>query len=522
MKEHLNHNLSQLTSRILEIRYTDIEEEKRLCLELLEQSEKIGDNYGQAFAHTFLGDYFIAINSVEKSGIHLKKALDLSMQGNDYDELKLQIYHLSGIYYTHKADEQNSIQCYLDALAIAQKVKDVAAECFALNNIGVSFQRCNSFENALNYFKKAWELQKEEQETPRRITFISNLAETLIGLGHMEEALFYIRLCEETKSDPKFKKDCLELNWCLYYAKTGERAKSLELAEKILNEAENSDVENMLAFDNYNALFECMMEVKHRDYARRFLELMEKTSFGGGVDQQHILEKKRIAFVLQFEPEEKHFFAYRRFYRKMQEFKKQINHTIANAMKSKIQLDGLNRSKEALKAEQKNLQEQYYKDELTGIFNRRYLESLILQYSEGTIDGNLGVIMVDVDYFKEYNDYYNHIKGDEVLKIVSACLNDNKIEGISPCRFGGDEFTCVCHGITKGQIEEYVANVCADMEKRKIVHEKSLCSDHVTLSIGIAMSLEKDPHIALELADQALYESKQMGRNRVSWNRAEA
>lgn len=522
-KQHMSHELNHLMSRILEVRYTDLEEEKKLCRELLEKTEKSGDTYGQAFAYTFLGDYYIAINDVENSGAHLLRALELSKEAGECGEVTLRIYSLLGMYYEHKADEQNSIQCYLEALTLARRLKDIASECSILNNMGFSFQRHGSNERALEYFRRAYELQKTLPEMLFGAIFAGNLAEILIDMNRLEEALSYMREVENSDGDPWTKQRCLELNWCLYYAKAGEPGKCLAWAQRILDQVDKLNEEKMYAFENYNALLQCMMDIGNEAYARRFLELQEAASEGSGIDQLRLLEKKRIAFCLQFEPEEKHFDAYKRFYQKMQEFKDRINNTISSAMKAKIQLDELSRAREKLQSEQRNLQHQYDRDELTGSYNRRYLESLIRKRVDGGGAEDLGIVMVDVDYFKEYNDYYKHIKGDEVLKIVATCLDENKVEGIYPCRFGGDEFTCVCSGVSDEQIDKYVASVRAALYDKNIPHEKSLCSDRVTLSIGIAAETgEADPYYVLELADRALYESKQKGRNAVTWKRAGA
>ncbi len=522
-EQHMNHELSHLMSRILEVRYTDIEEEKTLCQELLEKSEKSGDTYGQTFAYTFLGDYYTAINDVESAGTHLIKALEFSEKAGECDEVTMRIYSLLGMYYEHKADEQNSIQYNLEALTLARHLKDTASECSILNNMGFSFQRHGSSERALEYFQRAYELQKTLPEMPFGAVFAGNLAEILIDMNRLDEALYYIREVENIDGDPRTKQRFLELNWCLYYAKAGEPGKCLAWAQRILDQVDKLNEEKMYAFENYNGLLQCMMDIGNEAYARRFLELQEAAGAGSGIDQLRLLEKKRIAFSLQFEPEEKHFDAYQRFYQKMQEFKDRINNTISSAMKAKIQLDELSRAREKLQHEQKSLQHQYDRDELTGSYNRRYLESLIRKQTDGERAKPLGIVMVDVDYFKEYNDYYKHMKGDEVLKIVAACLDENKVDGIYPCRFGGDEFTCVCSGISDEQIDRYAAAVRDALYHKNIPHEKSLCSDRVTLSIGIAAEAgEEDPYYVLELADKALYESKQKGRNTVTWKRAGA
>ncbi len=511
--------LNYYTTRILEVRYTDLEEEERLCRELLKLSDSNGDAYGQMFAHTFLGDYYVAVNEVDRAGDHLLRALALleDKQMDECDEVRMRVYLLLGIFYEHRADEQNSIQYNIDALSLARKLGDAVSEGAILNNMAFSFQRRNDSDMALAYFKHSYELQKSLPDSHLRIIFMSNLAEALSAAGKPDEALQYIEECERAEADPVLKERCLQVNWCLYHAKKGEMEQCVKWVDKILSQQNDRMQEKMLEFENYHALFQCMMDIGCGEYAHKFFKLMEKTCQKGSVDQLNIMEKKRIAYVLAFEPEEKHFEAYRRYYEKMQEIKNKIDETITSAMKAMIRLDELNRSNEALVSEQEELKSQNDIDELTGSYSRRHMENLVRRLSEGEQRKEISIVMVDVDYFKEYNDHYKHIKGDEVLKAVSGCLNDNRTEGIYPCRFGGDEFTCICEDVGESQIREYIALVRADLERRNIEHKKSLCADRVTLSVGAAIgSGSTDTTVVMELADRALYRSKKEGRNRVT------
>ncbi len=511
--------LNHLMSRILEVRYTDLEEEKRLCDELLARAEKDEDSYGQVFAYTFLGDYYIAMNEVDAAGKRLLKALAMCENGtvDEYDSVRLRIYSLLGIYYEHKGDGQSSIQYYLYAQAVAKHVGDTMTECMVLNNIAFSFQRHNGAQKALEYYLEAYERQEKLEYSPMRAVLISNLVEILIYLGRMDEARKYLGEYDKVDADPHDKERLRRSNMCLYYAKLGDREECVKWVEEILSNLEIVDADRMMAFENYTSFFEAMMEIEHKEYAKKFLGFMERSSDTGGIDQKRILEKKRIQYCLEFENESQHYAAYERFYIKMQEFKSETNKTITDAVKAMIYLRKLKKSTEKVRDEHDDLTRTSTMDELTGVFNRGYFDKIILQCSQSPESGSFAVIMLDVDYFKEYNDFYKHYEGDKVLMQVAACLRDNQTEGIQPCRYGGDEFVCVCKDVGRDEIINYINSVKACLEQKAIKHEKSLCSDKITLSIGFTIgNRQEDAVIAMEMADRALYESKKAGRNTVT------
>jgi two-component system cell cycle response regulator len=158
-------------------------------------------------------------------------------------------------------------------------------------------------------------------------------------------------------------------------------------------------------------------------------------------------------------------------------------------------------------------------DALTGLRNRRYLEShLETLVAEATAAGKpLTLLVLDIDHFKSINDTFGHAAGDEVLKEFSARLRTS-IRGIDlACRQGGEEFVVVMPDTDKA-----VATVVAERIRRRIAGEPFLIraggdTVDVTISIGLATLAEKDDAAAtlLKRADQALYRAKREGRNRV-------
>ena len=158
-------------------------------------------------------------------------------------------------------------------------------------------------------------------------------------------------------------------------------------------------------------------------------------------------------------------------------------------------------------------------DPLTGLYNRRYMEShLATLIEQATARGKpLAALVIDIDYFKAINDTHGHDAGDDVLREFATRIR-KAIRGIDlACRYGGEEFV-----IIMPETDMAVATIVAERLRRRIAAEwfviqQGSASIEVTISIGIASLDAADGNGAgiLKRADQALYRAKRDGRNRV-------
>ncbi len=127
--------------------------------------------------------------------------------------------------------------------------------------------------------------------------------------------------------------------------------------------------------------------------------------------------------------------------------------------------------------------------------------------------------MIDVDYFKKYNDSLGHLEGDKALIAIAQCLRNNvKRETDFVARFGGEEFVCLLPFIEKDEALEFAKTLVQNVEAMKIPHPMSLHSKYITISAGMVTTVPKDNNSHAQLldeADKALYSAKESGRNRV-------
>ncbi len=162
-------------------------------------------------------------------------------------------------------------------------------------------------------------------------------------------------------------------------------------------------------------------------------------------------------------------------------------------------------------------------DQLTGIYNRRYLDERLSQLVKtlSRAGGKLSVMMIDIDFFKKYNDAYGHDAGDKCLIAVAQALSN----GISReddfiARYGGEEFTAVLPGADEAGARAIARRLLDTVRALGIAHEQSSAASSVTISIGVTSGEANHVHKGTQFikrADQALYMSKQNGRNKYTY-----
>ncbi len=160
-------------------------------------------------------------------------------------------------------------------------------------------------------------------------------------------------------------------------------------------------------------------------------------------------------------------------------------------------------------------------DGLTGIPNRRSLdEALQLEWHRSKRNGSpLSLLMIDIDFFKRYNDTYGHLAGDDCLRAVAKAMAEVMQRGGDMiARYGGEEFACVLADTDAAGAQAVADRIIRAVTALAIPHEASSVAPHVTVSIGfctIQPGMQHTGDQLLACADRNLYRAKQAGRNRV-------
>lgn len=172
----------------------------------------------------------------------------------------------------------------------------------------------------------------------------------------------------------------------------------------------------------------------------------------------------------------------------------------------------------ALEEANRKLTEMSATDELTGLANRRRFDAVLANEWNRAMrtKGKLALLMIDVDWFKKYNDHYGHQAGDECLHCVANILQVNVLRGGDlVARYGGEEFAVVVPAVDADDALCLAQRLCQAINSIQLPHNMSPFG-HITISIGVAALAPENgqaPEILIREADQALYRAKEMGRN---------
>jgi len=164
------------------------------------------------------------------------------------------------------------------------------------------------------------------------------------------------------------------------------------------------------------------------------------------------------------------------------------------------------------------LRDSSFKDTMTGLYNRRFLEEFIKKVTNQAHRNNdtYGVMMIDIDHFKEVNDTYGHDMGDKVIAKVGMILQENIRKADLAIRYGGEEFLVLLHNPTREGLQKVARKIHQEFAHFSFVigNDKEL---HKTLSIGTSQFPEDAQSIlqCIKYADIALYKAKTTGRNKI-------
>ncbi|MEE4134765.1 MAG: diguanylate cyclase [Desulforhopalus sp.] len=153
-------------------------------------------------------------------------------------------------------------------------------------------------------------------------------------------------------------------------------------------------------------------------------------------------------------------------------------------------------------------------DNLTQLGNRTYLERVIrVRFEEmKRLDGRFGLLFMDIDHFKNFNDTYGHDVGDRVLQFVANCFIANSRPFDFFGRWGGEEFIGLIRNVTQDELIEVGNRIRMLIEQSYIIHNQRKLA--VTISLGATMAQAGDtPELLIKRADNLLYRSKELGRN---------
>lgn len=522
-----------LTAGLAHMQLGNALESRKYLEQSRELARRIGSLKGEGDAENHLGTVYFEQSQFERSLQHYVKALELRKAIDDKVGMSKTINNMGRVH--HKlGNYDKAIELFREALLLKPE-NDQSGRVNTLNNLGLVYRAKGDISSAMAVFQEALQLAE-------RIQSVQGIAYSMMSLGETYKATGQLALAESYTQDALAHYESIQYThgvaYTLFragviYAEMGDSTKALNYYERSERSAEQIKQNGLLrdiAWEKAK-LFEAAVDLPQALlYLHKYISLQEAI-LNSDLHQkililqnQHELEAKAkeiellqkgvtlknaqlkiqwllLAVVATFLAASIvfAFFLYRQNkWRKSKE--KELLAVTVN-----------------LEAANQRLSQLADTDFLTRVANRRRFNKDFVaacrQVAKG--QGDLAVILMDIDFFKEYNDHYGHLQGDECLVQVAAVLQDAfSPEECLVARYGGEEFIVLVRRDCS-QAQHYAEMARRHIEELNLPHMRSVFG-RVTCSFGLACFDQNGmPQELMSQADKALYEAKRSGRNKV-------
>ncbi len=435
--------------------------------------------------------------------------------------------NMLGIVSLNRGNAPFALDYFIKAISICEDYSLPDIEWMIHMNLGSLYLNIEEYQKSISHTEIAYRYILDHKSLDG---FTESYTAILLGMGRA-----YLNLDREDRCleiEKKLRTECLpylmEMDriviYC-YFARVHQAIGEEEARDywiEMVNKHASTSMPILDVFDDFYDYLHMLLKIeKYDDFFKAYTVLDDLTKHTSIKNLERKLltlkiryyrrvgqiEEYKIASVLYFE---------------LSEFMERENRLMVSNMivmrNSYMELTQINK-----KVEEKNtfLQKRSETDPLTGMYNRLKLN----EYSEEAFEkalinrSSIAVEILDIDFFKQYNDNYGHQEGDNCIKFIASTLIDMaKEDGIFTARYGGDEFVVIYEGLTKEMVEAKANELRDRIYQQKWEHKFSLTDNIVTISQGICYGIpERDASMFgyLQGADKMLYEVKQQSRNAI-------
>ena len=398
---------------------------------------------------------------------------------------------------------QTAIEYYEQSLEIFQKREDddlLADASLALVNEGAAYLELGQHKKVLSVLDELGELIPkipESQKDDIQILWGNLRAQLYMNEGNLEQAEYELEAAKELLNtddvEYSLNKDVyLDYSYARLYKEQGKFDEALELYRQIVTRSADaglgleknaySDMADIyMQENNMNAYIETreqyveVIELKNQQLGTDYMEYSEKVHQYYSLTEQHQIRKIIIAVIS----------------------------VIGIMILADIVFWLIKWRKKS------------YTDPMSKLHNREYLTRYMRKNKKKLAGKPLTLLMIDIDYFKQYNDYYGHVQGDNGIKALAEILAESVRKKDLVIRYGGGEMLVILQETTADCAKDMAERVRKNLADKHISHEKSKVSDRLTVSMGIYTVYYNGEDIfeLIEKADELLYQAKRKGRD---------
>lgn len=446
------------------------------------------------------------------------------MVGTPQEKNVSRCYNMLGVIAQGQNNLLMAAEHYNKALTYANRYQDHLMRNFITGNMADMYYRMGAYEKAFKYFKESMaEYDRSGNDTANGMRnymmMLSNYGYCLAMSGRIQKARKVASQLENLhneKCGDQFPGLYVYTFFALLCHKLNQEAEASHALKRAVQTA-NDQGQIAGDFDGVLNLLELLVVMEKYDYLEEVLDavepLAEEENNNGLILQLLVYRIKYCGSKLS---EDQYMEYAQRFFRINEVHGNSEISLVVRMMEMSRRLWSIEEEQRELEQENTRLLYQVDHDELSGLYNKGYLN----QYLEDTFDRAvreklaLSVIFVDIDYFKQLNDHYGHQKGDECIQAVAEVLKENMADDFA-ARYGGDEFVAVALGRTEQYIRDVADRIVEGVRRRQISNVDSAIADVLTVTAGIIHAVpQKSDRVwdFMAAADDTLYRQKKEKR----------
>ncbi len=511
-------------TQVMENRGKDAELSLKFCKDIVNYGMTVGDHNLIGFGYFYRGETYYLLND----GVHffeeISKALDYLNKAQDW-ELMGKCYNFLGIWATNRGNAPIALDYYLNGINYCQKIQLFHQEAIMNVNVGALNMQCGRYREAQAYLEKAYEYIKTETNEQGYDSYMviiyASLAKAAIHQGNMTEAEEYFRRAyhDHWKNVDEMDRLSILCTEALY----SHVRKDYVKRDQCIAQIQSLIHGQMPILDVSDDLYE---------YAKLLLDAEKEEEFWAVIDLLEPMIKNCNIIHMQLQIISLKIQLYRKkgqsaeylqaagYYYELSEIKeREMQEMINNVLNLRRSLESVNRARQEMEVQNQILLEKSEIDPLTKIANRFRLNDHSEEIFERVLrmESTIAVEMLDVDYFKEFNDNYGHQSGDGCLQAVADALREMTNRHNAFCaRYGGDEFVIIYEDISYEEAISCAKELKGLVRDKNIPHKYSKAIPFVTISQGLCWGRPKEGQQIedfLHTADSMLYKVKQKCRN---------
>ena len=516
-------------NEVLRNRGIDAELTLKYCADIEQYGAKLDDAKLLGFAYYYSGETYYVLNDVDNLFRCITKAISYLDRSKQW-AMVARAYNMMAITSLNRGNAPIAMDYYLTGLSYCKKYGLRQEENMIQLNLGNLYLCNGQYSEAQKYFERVLRYVKEEKDSEDYYSLMSCIS-VYIGRCHVlgermeraQECLDYIdRECWEHLQKPeRLNALCFKT---YYYHTIGRITKRDECIDKI-HEQIDVNMAVMDIFDDFYELCRLLLEIDKEDVFWDIIKILEElTKNAKIINLQRKIISLKIKYYRRNHDNAGYLQATGLYYELTEVMERENQYMIANMLSVRNSLEKSNEKRREVEQANVKLQEQSETDPLTGLANRIRLNAHSKEAFERALcaERTFAIEILDIDYFKEYNDTYGHQAGDECIRMIAEELSRMQGSHIFCARYGGDEFVIVYEGMTEKEVFAQAEDLRERILARKLEHIHSKALPIVTISQGICCDIPAEENKTwdfLHTADALLYQVKKQSRNNIMMGR---